>query len=382
MFIKRCTRKKNGKPHTYWQLVESYRTPRGPRHRVVAYLGELNCSERRGWARLALQLDSKAAAKAQQLTLFDKVDSHDNDPVPQYVEVDLKGVRIERTRDFGDVFLALALWQMLGFDEFFSKNLPVGREQVNFSLMASVLTIARFVEPDSELHVEGTWYRRTALADMLAVAVGKVNTARLYRTLDVILPLKSDIETHLKQRAGELFSPDFDLLFYDVTSTYFEGQANANPQAKHGYSRDHRPDCKQVCIALVATQDGFPLAYEVFSGNRADVTTVQEMVKIMESKYGRASRLWVMDRGMVSEDNLQFLRNRGGFYLVGTPKRMLKKFEAYLSIVTGHRYKKASKSNWSIRRVARKPLCYAAVLIVVKRKRLLANVSPDGSRPD
>jgi len=275
-------------------------------------------------------LDSKAAAKAQQLTLFDKVDSHDNDPVPQYVEVDLKGVRIERTRDFGDVFLALTLWQMLGFDEFFSKNLPVGREQVNFSLMASVLTIARFVEPDSELHVEGTWYRRTALADMLAVAVGKVNTARLYRTLDVILPLKSDIETHLKQRAGELFSPDFDLLFYDVTSTYFEGQANANPQAKHGYSRDHRPDCKQVCIALVATQDGFPLAYEVFSGNRADVTTVQEMVKIMESKYGRASRLWVMDRGMVSEDNLQFLRNRGGFYLVGTPKRMLKKFEAYL----------------------------------------------------
>ena len=330
MFLKRCARKKNGKPHTYWQLVESYRTPRGPRHRVVAYLGELDASEHRGWGRLALHLDGKAAVKAQQLMLFDTVDTHDNDPVPQYVEVDLKGVRVERTRDFGDVFLALTLWRMLGFDELFSKNLPAGREEVSWSLMACVLTIARFVEPDSELHVEDTWYHRTALGQMLAVAAGKVNAARLYRTLDTILPLKSDIETHLKQRVGELFSPDFDLLLYDVTSTYFEGQAKANPQAKHGYSRDHRGDCKQVCIGLVATQDGFPLAYEVFSGNRADVTTVEEMVEIMESKYGRARRIWVMDRGMVSEDNLQFLRNRGGFYLVGTPRGMLKRFEAYL----------------------------------------------------
>jgi len=330
MFLKRCARKKNGKPHTYWQLVESYRTPRGPRHRVVAYLGELDDSEHRGWGRLALHLDGKAAVKAQQLMLFDTVDTHNNDPVPQYVEIDLKGVRVERTQDFGDVFLALTLWRMLGFDELFSKNLPAGREEVSWSLMACVLTIARFVEPDSELHVEDTWYRRTALGQMLAVAAGKVNAARLYRTLDTILPLKSDIETHLKQRVGELFSPDFDLLLYDVTSTYFEGQAKANPQAKHGYSRDHRGDCKQVCIGLVATQDGFPLAYEVFSGNRADVTTVEEMVEIMESKYGRARRIWVMDRGMVSEDNLQFLRNRGGFYLVGTPRGMLKRFEAYL----------------------------------------------------
>jgi transposase len=330
MFLKRCARKKNGKPHTYWQLVESYRTPRGPRHRIVAYLGEMDANERCGWGRLALHLDGKAAVQTQQLMLFDTVDTHNNDPVPQYVEVDLKGVRIERTQDFGDVFLALTLWRILGFDELFSKNLPAGREEVSWSLMACVLTIARFVEPDSELHVEDTWYHRTALGQMLAVAAGKVNAARLYRTLDTILPLKPDIETHLKQRVGELFSPDFDLLLYDVTSTYFEGQAKANPQAKRGYSRDHRGDCKQVCIGLVATQDGFPLAYEVFSGNRADVTTVEEMVEIMESKYGRARRLWVMDRGMVSEDNLQFLRNRGGFYLVGTPRGMLKRFEAYL----------------------------------------------------
>jgi len=196
--------------------------------------------------------------------------------------------------------------------------------------MACLLTIARFAEPDSELHVEDTWYRRTALDQMLAVAVEKVNATRLYRTLDVILPLKSAIEIHLKQRVGELFSPDFDLLLYDITSTYFEGQAQANPQAKRGYSRDHRGDCKQVCIGLVATQDGFPLAYEVFAGNRVDVTTVEEIVEVMESKYGRARRVWVMDRGMVSEDNLQFLRDRGGLYLVGTPRGMLKKFQAYL----------------------------------------------------
>jgi len=330
MFLKRCTRKKDGKPHTYWQLVESYRTPRGPRHRVAAYLGDMDETERRGWGRLALQLDGKAAAKARQLTLFDHAQIDQDDPVPRYVEVDLKTIRVERTRDFGDVFLALSLWRMLGLDEFFCQKLPRGREDVSFSLMACLLTIARFVEPDSELHVEDTWYRRTALEQMLAVAAEKVNATRLYRTLDVVLPLKSDIEIHLKQRVGELFSPDFDLLLYDITSTYFEGQAKANSQAKRGYSRDHRGDCKQVCIGLIATKDGFPLAYEVFAGNRADVTTVEEVVEVMESKYGRARRVWVMDRGMVSEENLQFLRDRGGLYLVGTPRAMLKKFESYL----------------------------------------------------
>jgi transposase len=296
----------------------------------VAYLGELDKTERRGWGRLALHLDGKAAASARQLMLFDYVDTDRDDPVPQYVEVDLKGIRIEQTRDFGDIFLALSLWRILGLDEFFTQKLPAGREDVSFSLMACLLTIARFVEPDSELHVEDTWYRRTALSQMLAVAVEKVNAARLYRTLDVILPLKSAIEVHLKERVGELFSPDFDLLLYDVTSTYFEGRAEANPQAKRGYSRDHRGDCKQVCIGLVATRDGFPLAYEVFAGNRVDVTTVEEIVEVMESKYGRARRVWVMDRGMVSEDNLQFLRDRAGLYLVGTPRGMLKKFQAYL----------------------------------------------------
>ncbi len=328
MFLKRCRRKKNGKDHVYWELVESYRTARGSRHRVVTYLGELKGSERRGWARLGSALDGKASSKAKQLALFESDES--GEPVPDRIEVDLKGVRVSRTRDFGGVFLGLTLWRTLGLDDLLEEVISLGREDVPWGRMACLLALARLVEPDSELHIAETWYARTALSDLLGIPCERVNDQRLYRTLDAILPLKSKIERHLKQRVGELFSPNFDLLLYDVTSTYFEGQANANPQAQRGYSRDHRPDCKQVCIGLVVTRDGFPLAYEVFAGNRTDVTTVEEIVEVMEAKYGHAQRIWVMDRGMVSEENLRFLRERDGQYLVGTPKRMLKRFEQYL----------------------------------------------------
>jgi len=329
LFLKRCRRRKCGKDHVYWQLVESYRTPRGSRHRVVAYLGELSKSDRRGWARLAAALDGKAASKARQLSLFEPP-CHDDDPVPETVQVKTKGVRVERTRDFGDVYLALCLWRMLGLDDFFERELRGGREEIPWHLTACALAVARFCEPSSELHVEDTWYRRTALADILGVGADKVERHRLYRTLDKALPLKPKIETHLKERIGELFSPDFDILLYDVTSTYFEGEAKKNRQAKRGYSRDHRPDCKQVCIGLVVTTDGFPLGYEVFDGNTNDVTTLEEIVEAMESKYGRANRTWVFDRGIVSERNLEFLRERGGRYLVGTPKKQLRKLEKEL----------------------------------------------------
>jgi transposase len=295
-------------------------------------LGELNPSEKQGWARLAGQLDGKAARKAQQqMLLFETpCDDVEAEPVPDSIEINLQSVCVTNTRDFGDVFLALTLWNTLGLDDFFANALEIGREDVPWALMACILTVARFVEPNSELHVEDTWYHRTALSSMLGVHVEKVNDSRLYRTLDKVLPLKQQIEQHLKQRVGELFTQDFDLLLYDVTSTYFEGQARANPQAQRGHSRDHRSDCKQVCIGLVVTRDGFPLAYEVFAGNRSDVTTVEGMVLQMETKYGQANRIWVMDRGMVSEDNLAFIRSRKGFYLVGTPRRMLKSFEQYL----------------------------------------------------
>jgi len=328
VFLKRCRRRKCGKDHVYWQLVESYWTPRGSRHRVVAYLGGLSKAARRGWARLAATLDGKAATAARQLSLFEPPPI--DDPVPETIRVNLKGVRVERTRDFGDVFLALTLWRMLGLDELFEKELPEGREEVSWGLMACVLTVARFVEPSSELHVEDTWYRRTALPELLGIPVHEVEEHRLYRTLDRVLPLKSRIELALKDRIGELFNPDLEILLYDVTSTYFEGEAKRNPAARRGYSRDHRPDCKQVCIGLVVTTDGFPLGYEVFAGNRTDVTTLEEIVEAMEKKYGRARRVWVLDRGIVSESNLRFIRDREGQYLVGTPRRDLKRFEREL----------------------------------------------------
>jgi transposase len=181
------------------------------------------------------------------------------------------------------------------------------------------------------LHIESTWYRGTALEDLLGVPVDKVHTDRLYGGLDWLLPLKPLVEKHLKERLGTLFDLKYDLLLYDVTSTYFEGQCRKNPLAMRGYSRDSRPDCLQVCIGLVVTADGIPLGYEVFAGNRNDATTVEEIVTAMEKKYGRAQRIWVMDRGMVSEKNLAFLRARGGQYLVGTPKAMLRQFERHLT---------------------------------------------------
>ena len=196
--------------------------------------------------------------------------------------------------------------------------------------MAAILVLARFCAPSSELQIAEFWYGKTALDDILGVAGDKVNEDRLYRALDALLPHKDALCLHLQKRYGELFGSTFDFLFYDITSTYFEGTAKGNAQAKRGYSRDSRPDCPQVCIGLVATREGLPIAFEIFDGNRVDVTTTRDMVQIMEAKYGKANRVWVMDRGMVSEKNLAFMRKTGARYLVGTSKAMLKKFEKQL----------------------------------------------------
>jgi transposase len=216
-------------------------------------------------------------------------------------------------------------------DDLLEGLIEPGREEVSWSTVAAILTIARFCEPSSELHIEEKWYRRTALEDLLGVVPEKVHTDRLYAGLDQLLPHKEAIETHLRQRLGELFELKCDLLLYDITSTYFEGDAEGNPLAQRGYSRDSRPDRPQVCIGLVVTEDGFPLGYEIFAGNTHDSTTVQGIVEAMEKKYGSLNRVWVMDRGMVSEENLQFLRERGGKYIVGTPKAMLTQFEQHLT---------------------------------------------------
>jgi transposase len=327
MFLRRCRRKKNGKQHSYWALVESYRTGRGSRQRIVAYLGELKSGEQSGWAQLGRRLDGRSRP---QRSLFDP--PHYDDPTDQEpVTINLKGVRLERIRDFGDVWLALGLWRLLGLDELLSDLMPAGREDVRWHTVAAILTIGRFCEPSSELHIEDSWYGRTALEDLLGVSSDKVHTDRLYAALDRLIVHKEAVEKHLKERLGDLFDLEYDLLLYDVTSTYFEGECHGNPMAKRGYSRDSRPDCLQVCIGLVVTDDGMPLGYEVFDGNTHDSKTVETIVMAMESKYGKANRIWVMDRGMVSEDNLRFVRQRGGSYIVGTPKAMLHQFEQYLT---------------------------------------------------
>lgn len=330
MFLRRYERRKNGKPHTYWALAESYRTAKGSRQRIVAYLGELSADEQDGWAQLSSHLDGKAKTRRPQRTLFDPP-HRDERRSDEPLLVKLSSIRLERTRDFGDVWLAWGLWRMLELDQLLDCVIESGREEVAWGTVGAILAIARFCKPSSELHIADTWYRQTALEELLGVTPEQVHTDRLYKGLDHLLPHKQAIEKHLRERLGELFDLKCDLLLYDVTSTYFEGDMEGCPIAKRGYSRDSRPDRPQVCIGLVVTEDGFPVGYEIFAGNTHDSTTVKTIIESLEGKYGSLNRVWVMDRGMVSEENLKFLRERGGQYIVGTPKSMLHQFEQHLT---------------------------------------------------
>ena len=235
MYLRHSTIRKDGKAHTYWRLVRSVRRDGKVVQETVAQLGELDGEGRAKARALARQI----TGRADQADLFE-----DATPSRASVPVRLDRVRVERGRRFGDVWLGWRLWQALGLDRFCAEHLPEGREEVPWSTTAAILVLARLCEPSSELHIAEDWYRRTALEDLLGVPAEQVNEDRLYRGLDRLLPHKRALEAHLKERLGELFAIDYDLLLYDVTSTYFEGQALANPMAKRGHSRDHRPDCK------------------------------------------------------------------------------------------------------------------------------------------
>src|SRR5215204_4085031 len=327
MYLRYTTRRKDGKVHRYWRLVRSVRVGRRVIQQTVAQLGELDERGRLQARALARHL----IGEPEQVGLFDDGQQHLTVPVR------LKGVRVERSRQFGDVYLALALWRGTGLGDLCERLLPSGKEAVPWAKMASVLVAARLCEPSSELHIAEDWYRRTALCDLLQLDADLVNKDRLYRALDLLLEHKAELEAHLSRRAGELFSIDNEVLLYDVTSTYFEGEAAANPLAQRGYSRDHRPDCKQVCIALVVTFDGFPLGYEVFAGNTHDSKTVQTMVSTMEARHGVIGRVWIADRGMASATNLAWLRQTGRRYIIGAPKAQLRSFAAELAEPSGWR---------------------------------------------
>jgi transposase len=327
MYLRHVIRKKDGKVHRYWCLVRSVRIGRRVIQQTVAHLGELDEQGRLEARALARRL----IGTPEQAQLF-------SDGTEQFaVPIRLKGIRIERSRVFGNVYLALALWRGTGLEDLCEKLLPIGKERIAWAKMAAVLVIARFCEPSSELHIAEDWYRRTALTDLLQLGDEDVNKDRLYRGLDRLLAHKAAIEAHLSKRCGELFAVHNEVLLYDVTSTYFEGQAEANPQAQRGYSRDHRPDCKQVCIALVVTFDGFPLGYEVFAGNTHDARTLQTIVATMEARHGVLGRVWIADRGMASAANLAWLRETGRSYIIGAPKSELKKFGSELARPHGWR---------------------------------------------
>src|SRR3989475_5550801 len=317
MYLRHAVRRKGRKAHTYWRLVRSVRRGRRVVQETVAHLGELDAQGR-----------AKARALAQQITgRGAQRELCEAEVAPgAAIAVRLNEIRLEGAGAFGAVWVGWTLWRALGLDTLCAELLPPGREAVPWATMATVLVLARLCEPSSELHIAEDWYRGTALEDLLEVPSAQINDDRLYRALDRLLPHKPALEAHLKGRLGELFALDYDLLLYDVTSTYFEGLAARNPLAQRGYSRDHRPDCKQVNIALVVTRGGLPLGYELFAGNRTDVTTVEEIVDTMEARYGLAIRIWVMDRGMASAETMAWLQRTGRRYLIGTPKSALRQW--------------------------------------------------------
>jgi len=328
MFLRRYTRTKDGKQHTYYALVESVRTDAGPRQQVVAYLGELNHHQERRWQRTVVFHNRQG--EGRQLRLFPDDDSVPLPDDPDVVRIRLDSVSWTNGRRFGDVWLARWLWHHLGLHEIVARHLPRGRQTVAPADVVAIEVINRLCAPCSEFALAEHWYAASALPDLLGVPDDAVTKDRLYRTLDALRRAKEAIEDDLKGRLGTLFDLDYELLLYDLTSTYFEGLAEGNDLARRGYSRDHRGDCKQVVLALVVSRDGFPLAHVTLAGNARDLETVQRIVRAVERRFGRSRRVWVMDRGMVSKETLRFLGRDGRRYLVAARRGELARFEKEL----------------------------------------------------
>jgi transposase len=328
VFLRAYTKTKDGKPHTYYALVESVRTDAGPRQQIVAYLGELNHDQQRRWQRTVVFHNRQG--ETQQLRLYPD-DSHVPLPDdPDILRIRLSSVGWTNARHFGDVYLARWLWQMLKLDEIVDRHLPQGKHTVRPADIVAIEVINRLCAPCSEFALAEHWYASTALEELLGVPDSEVTKDRLYRTLDTFREAKDKIESDLKDQLGRLFQLEYDLLLYDITSTYFEGLAEDNALAKRGYSRDQRSDCKQVILALVVTREGFPVAHFTLAGNTQDVETVEKIVQQVEQRYGRAAGVWVMDRGMVSKDKLKFLSRPGRRYVIALRRTEVVRFQKQL----------------------------------------------------
>ena len=328
MFLRSTNRKKDGKDHRYFSIVENRRVPGGKTvQRTVLYLGEINDQQQAAW-RKTLDVFDEEEQRYAAMSLFP-----DDREVPadalDSVQVKLSGLELRRPRTYGSCWLACEVWHQPGLDEFWQTRLPESREAVSWEKVLQLLVVNRLLDPGSEFRLHRQWFVTSAMDELLQTDFGVAEKDRLYRCLDRLLEHKQELFVWLKQKWADLFGADFDVLLYDLTSTYFEGEMEQNPKARRGYSRDGRPDCLQLVIALVVTPDGFPLAYEVMNGNTSDRTTLPAFLKSIETTYGKARRVWVMDRGIPSEAILKQMRQAEGqtFYLVGTPKGSINKHQ-------------------------------------------------------
>jgi Transposase DDE domain len=331
MFLRSKIRRKDGKEHRSWSVVENRRV-RGGRvvQRHVLYLGEINDSQRAAWARAIEIFDDRGGAK--QIALFpeDRVAPALSCDV---VSIRLAGMRLRRPRQWGACWLAMLLWDQLRLDDFWRPFLPLSREGTDWLNVLKTLVCYRLIDPGSEWRLHRHWFEHSAMGDLLGEDAALVQPNTLYRCLDLLLVHKARLFAFLRERWKDMFEADFDVLLYDLTSTYFECDPPETGKRKHGYSRDKRPDCVQVVIALVVTPDGFPLAYEVMDGNTSDKTTLKAFLSKIETQYGRAKRTWIMDRGIPTEDVLAEMRNAPTpiRYLVGTPRGRLTTLEKALA---------------------------------------------------
>jgi transposase len=328
MFLRSTNRKKDGKEHRYYSVVENRRIPGNKTvQRTVLYLGEINDQQQAAW-RKTLQVFDEQEQRYTSLSLFPDDREIPSDALDS-MAVKLSGLELRRPRSFGSCWLACELWQQLGLDEFWQQRVPEGRESVSWEKVLRLLVVNRLLAPGSEYHVHRQWFMDSAMDELLQTDFVVAEKDRLYRCLDRILEHKQDLFVWLKQKWADLFGAEFEVLLYDLTSTYFEGEMEQNPKARRGYSRDGRPDCVQLVIALVVTPDGFPLAYEVLKGNTSDRATLKDFLSKIENTYGKARRVWVMDRGIPSEALLKEMREpeRQTFYLVGTPKGKINQHE-------------------------------------------------------
>src|SRR5512145_2431738 len=321
MFLRANRRQKDGKEHRYFSIVENRRLGSGKvLQRTVLYLGEINDSQQAAWRKTLEAFDEKEQ-RTRTLSLFPEDREVPADALDA-VQVKLSQLELRRPRTFGGCWLGCEIWRDLGLEEFWEQRLGEQRGEVDWTKVLQVLVLNRLIEPGSEFRIHRHWFEASALDELLGVDFEVAEKDRLYRCLDRLLPHKKDLFLFLKERWRNLFNARYEVLLYDLTSTYFEGEAEENPKARRGYSRDGRPDCLQVVIALVISSDGFPLAYEVMNGNTADSTTLRTFLNQIEQTYGKADRMWVMDRGIPTEKVLAEMRDpaRQIFYLVGTPK--------------------------------------------------------------